>query len=155
MKELIEYRSSLINRVLEAAAEFCEICKAEGPKTQLEGGWTIHQLASHTRDVQGLVYGFRARKTVDDANPIFENFDADHWMASHYNSKEDLDAILDEFMKNITEQAHWLGDLPPEAWNRVSQHVTMGKGYTLQTWVERGLAHIEEHLKMAKTKKGE
>ena len=36
--------------------------------------------------------------------------------------------------------------LPAEAWSRESRHATMGSGFTLQTWVERGLAHIEEHV---------
>jgi hypothetical protein len=36
---------------------------------------------------------------------------------------------------------------PPEAWSRPSRHETYGAGFTAQTWVERSLAHIEEHLK--------
>jgi len=28
----------------------------------------------------------------------------------------------------------------------VSRHTTLGSGLTLQSWVEKDLAHIEEHL---------
>jgi hypothetical protein len=28
----------------------------------------------------------------------------------------------------------------------------LGSGFTLQTWVERGLAHIEEHAEMVRKK---
>jgi hypothetical protein len=37
-----------------------------------------------------------------------------------------------------------------EAWSRTSRHTTFGSGFTLQTWVERDLAHIQEHLKAVK-----
>jgi hypothetical protein len=45
-----------------------------------------------------------------------------------------------------------LGRLPAEAWSRESRHATFGGGFTLQTWVERDLAHIEEHLKVVQLK---
>jgi hypothetical protein len=46
--------------------------------------------------------------------------------------------------------ADLLKTLPAEAWSRESRHVTFGGGFTLQTWVERDLTHIEEHLKNIK-----
>jgi hypothetical protein len=39
-----------------------------------------------------------------------------------------------------------LSGLPLEAWSRESTHEALGGGLTLQLWVERSLAHIEEHL---------
>jgi hypothetical protein len=42
--------------------------------------------------------------------------------------------------------AAMLRALPAEAWSRESRHAIMGNGFTLQTWVERDLAHIEEHI---------
>lgn len=154
MKELMEYRSSLIDRIAEAANEFCEVCKIIGdPKTHLDGSWNMHQLVAHTRDIQKLVYGERAHKTVLEENPVFPKFDADNWMAEHYNSHEDVESMLTEFTADINSEVKWLRSLPEEAWNRKSKHVTMGSGYTLQTWVERGLSHIEEHLRVARKAK--
>ena len=154
MKELMEYRTSLIDRIAEASNEFCDLCRANGdPKAHMEGSWTLHQLAAHTRDIQRLVYGMRARSTVNEDNPLFDKFDADGWMADQYDSHESLESILNEFMSDITEEVEWLHSLPNEAWNRKSKHVTMGSGYTLQTWVERGLSHIEEHLRIARQAK--
>jgi hypothetical protein len=40
----------------------------------------------------------------------------------------------------------WLRGLPLDSWSRVSRHTTLGSNLTLQTWVEKDLAHIEEHL---------
>ena len=55
--------------------------------------------------------------------------------------------ILDEFIKNVDELCKILRDLPQEAWSRESRHETMGGELALQLWVERSLAHIEEHLR--------
>jgi hypothetical protein len=50
----------------------------------------------------------------------------------------------------VDELCKTLRDLPQEAWSRQSRHETMGGGLALQLWVERSLAHIEEHLQAVK-----
>ena len=54
--------------------------------------------------------------------------------------------ILDEFSSNVEGLCKTLRDLPQEAWSRESRHETLSGELTLQLWVERSLAHIEEHL---------
>ena len=58
MKELTEYRANLINELSTAARAFRAACLAvKDPYAPLEpGGWNVHQLAVHTRDVDKLVY---------------------------------------------------------------------------------------------------
>jgi hypothetical protein len=147
MKELLEYRTKLIGRLGEAAREFRAACEAvNDPFAKVDGEWTPHQIAWHTCDVEKLVYGARVQQTLSGNNPEFKDFDADEWMAAHYNQKESLTAILDEFIKNIDEMCKTLGGLPQEAWSRESRHEIMGGELALQLWVERSLAHIEEHL---------
>jgi hypothetical protein len=151
MKELLEYRVKMIVRLDEAAREFRAACEAvSDPFAKIEGEWTLHQIAWHTRDVEKLVYATRICETLSENNPEFKNFDADAWMAEHYNPKEPLTDILDEFIKNVDELCKTLRDLPQEAWSRESRHETIGGGLTLQLWVERSLAHIEEHLQTVK-----
>ncbi len=146
MKELLEYRVKLIARLGEAAREFRAACEAiNDPFTKVEGEWTLHQIASHTRDVEKLVYGARIRQTLNENHPEFKSFDADDWMATHYNKEETLAGILGEFSSNVEDLCKTLRDLPQEAWSRESRHETMGGELTLQLWVERSLAHIEEH----------
>ena len=79
MKELKEYRTHLINKLAAAAEDFQAACLAvKDPFAALEdGGWNVHQLAAHTRDVDKLVYGMRAQKTAQEDNPEFQNFDGD------------------------------------------------------------------------------
>lgn len=147
MKELMEYREKLVGRLQETAGEFCIACASvRDPFTKLGDGWDLHQTASHTRDVQKLVYGMRISQTLSEENPRFEGFDADKWMAEHYNPQEPLAEILQELENHVVELCDVLRGLPNEAWSRVSAHDELGGGLTLQLWVERSLAHINEHL---------
>ncbi len=151
MKELLEYRVKLIARLSESAQEFRTACEAlKDPYTKVEGEWTLHQIASHTRDVEKLIYGARVRQTLNEDKPQFKSFDAEHWMLTHYNKEESLTKILDELSSNVGDLCKTLRDLPPEAWSRESRHETLGGELTLQLWVERSLAHIEEHLQIVK-----
>lgn len=154
MKELDEYRRSLVNRFLRVTDEFCNACLAvqDTYAPLLDGSWNVHQLAVHVRDVDKLVYGARARRTANEDNPEFQNFDGEAYMAEHYSASEPLDQILDELRGNAESLASLLRQLPPEAWSRESRHATFGKGFTLQTWVERDLAHIVEHLEVIQKK---
>jgi hypothetical protein len=155
MKELLEYRVKLMKNLEDAAKRFREACLAVGdPYAPLEdGGWNVHQLAVHTRDVDRLVYGLRARRTVMEDNPEFTNFDGEAYMEEHYDATEPLRELLDGFVQNVEALIELLRALPAEAWSRVSRHTTLGNGLTLQTWVEKNLAHIEEHLKTVKKQK--
>jgi hypothetical protein len=147
MKELLEYRVKMIERLSEAAREFQQTCESmPDPFTKIDSEWTVHQIASHLRDVDKLVYGERIRRTQNEDNPEFKSFNADNWMALHYKKEESLKQILNEFTKNIDDLCETLKGLPLEAWSRGSRHETMGEALTLQLWVERNLQHIEEHL---------
>ena len=148
MKELNEYRDHLIKRLVSVTHEFREACLVvQDPFAPLdENGWNVHQVAVHTRDVNHLVYGLRARRTADEDNPEFQNFDGDAYMAENYDPDEPLKSLLDGFVKNVELLAGRLRGLPVEAWSRESRHTTFGGGFTLQTWIERDLVHIEEHL---------
>ena len=148
MKEMIEYRTHLIEKLLAAAINFrAECLAAKDPFAPLEeNGWNTHQVAAHTRDVDKMVYGMRAKRTALEDNPQFESFDGDKYSAEHYDAGEPLSEMLDGFVQSIEGLAEVLRGLPVEAWARESRHATLGSGFTLQTWVERNLAHIDEHM---------
>src|SRR5262245_33154656 len=120
MKELKDYRKSLIEKLVNTARDFRSASLgAKGPYEPLEeDGWNIHQVAVHTRDVDKLVYGLRARRTVEKYNPEFKNFDGDPYMAEHYNATEPLGEILNDFVENVESLAEMLRTLPDGAWSR-------------------------------------
>ena len=152
MKELAEYRANLMKRLEEAAGEFRTEClTVDDPYVPLStDGWTVHQIAVHTRVVDELVYGLRARRTAAEQNPEFPNFDGVAYMSVNYNASEPLDEVLSRLVQNVRSLTGFLRELPMEAWSRVSRHTRLGRELTLQTWVEKDLAHIEEHLATVK-----
>ena len=152
MKELLEYRTRLIENLVRAAKEFRKGCLAvKNPHAPLEeGGWSTHQVAAHTRDVDAMVYGMRAKRTAVEDNPEFQSFNADAHSAEHYRADEPLEAMLNGFVESVESLSVMLRGLSGEAWARESRHVTLGGGFTVQSWVERNLAHIEEHLTTVK-----
>ncbi len=152
MKELKEYRTQLMNKLTTVAKDFRAAClSVQDPFAPLEkGGWNVHQVAAHTRDIDKFVYGMRAQRTTTEDNPLFQNFDGDAYTREHYSANEPMQEMLDGFVKNIEMLTETLRALPSEAWSRISRHEKLGNGFTLQTWVERDLAHIEEHLETVK-----
>jgi hypothetical protein len=148
MEELNDYRRRLVDRLEAAAKEFRAAClEVKDIHAPIEpGGWNVHQVVVHTRDVEVLVYGLRARRTLQEDNPEFPNFDGEAYLREHYDPKESLRTILDGLVASVESLVDILRDIPVEGWSRPSRHATQGGGLTLQIWVERGLAHIEEHL---------
>ena len=153
MEQILEYRQRLLARYETAACEFREAVATATSSThpRKADGWSIHQIAVHTRDVEKMVYGLRFRRTLEEDNPLFENFDGDVWMDEHYQADEPMEIILDELVDSVQEAVTRLRGVALEAWTRPSRHATYGGGFTVQTWVERALAHIEEHLKSVVT----
>lgn len=152
MKELTEYRLNLLKRLEETADEFCAECRrVADPHARLSpDGWTVHQIAVHTRDVDKLVYGLRARRTAVEDNPEFPNFNGEAYMTANYDPGEPMQQVLQDLAGNVRALTGWLQTLPPESWSRVSRHTTLGRDLTLQSWVEKDLAHIQEHLEGVK-----
>ena len=152
MKELKEYRVKLLERLEEAAKAFRDEClSVKDPYTSVdENGWNIHQIAVHTRDIDKLVYGLRTRRTATEENPEFPNFDGEAYLTEHYDEREPLRDVLEDLVQSITALVEWLRSLPDESWSRLSGHTFFGRGLTLQIWVEKNLAHIEEHLQTVK-----
>lgn len=152
MKELEEYRKSLMEELEEAAKAFrAECLAAKNPSTPLEKDhWSVHQIAVHTRDVDKLIYGLRARRTALEDNPEFPNFNGEAYMAEHYDAKEPLSELLNGFVESVQALIELLRALPDAGWSRLSSHSKLGSGLTLQSWVEKDLAHIEEHLATVK-----
>lgn len=155
MKEVSGYRTQLISKLIASARKFREACLAvQDPFAPVEAdGWNVHQVATHVRDVDQLVYGLRAKRTATEDNPEFPNFDGDAYAREHYSPDESLEEMLAGFLQSVESLADMLRNLPTEAWSRVSRHEKLGENLTLQLWVERSLAHIEEHLETVRKAK--
>ena len=71
----------------------------------------------------------------------------------HYDAGEPLDEVLDGFVENVQALAEFLRALPARSMVTRITSCHVGEWLTLQTWVERDLAHIEEHLETVKEKR--
>ncbi len=151
MEELLDYRQRMLDKLAVAPAELrATIAAIPDPYAPLEeGGWNLHQLVVHMRDVNAQVYPPRLYRILDEENPTFENFDGEAWMAAHYAQNEPLEAILMQFACQCAEVTDRLRQLPAEAWSRPGTHPAYGT-HSLQWWAERMLAHIEEHLEQVR-----
>lgn len=148
MKELMEYREKLVSRWWAATEEFCAACRSfPDAHTKTNGEWTVHQIAFHVAGIYHEVYGNRILRTLQEEVPTFTNFEPEEWMSANYAKDASMENILNDFSKRIKEMCDQLGNAPQEIWSRLSCHESLGKDLTLQLWAERGLAHIEEHLK--------
>ncbi|HCC78610.1 MAG: hypothetical protein A2X25_09850 [Chloroflexi bacterium GWB2_49_20] len=147
MEELLEYRQRMLNKLAEAPGLVeTAVFNIKDQTQPLEaGGWNIHQVVAHMRDVNQHVYLLRLHRIIDEENPMFENFDGEAWMAEHYQPLEPIRNLVSEFREQCRSTADWLRSLPLEAWNLPGKHPSFGK-HSLQWWVERTLAHISEHL---------
>jgi hypothetical protein len=147
MEELIEYRPRMLAKLTEAGSQVETVVRNTRDVYQpLEkDGWNTHQVIAHMRDVNQQVYLPRLRRIVAEDDPVFENFDGEAWMASHYQPQEPILEMTAAFAGQCRSSAVWLAGLPLEAWNRPGSHPLIGK-HTLQWWTERTLAHISEHL---------
>ncbi|HSQ40311.1 MAG TPA: hypothetical protein VLM78_09135, partial [Anaerolineales bacterium] len=118
MDQLLEYRQRLLARYEAAVLEFrTAVETATSPKPALphggasrsavEGspreaeGWSVHRIAVHVCAAEQMVFGLRVRRTLEEDDPLFENFDGETWMAEHYNADEPLAPILDELVGSV------------------------------------------------------
>ncbi len=149
MKELLAYREQLLARwaaVVDDLRRLLLACPAERLHRPLEaGGWTPHQIAAHLRDVEAQALWPRIERILQAEEPTLPNFDEQRWMQQRYDPDEPLAAILDEYGALRVREVTRLREAPPAAWNRGGRHPWFGRR-TLLWWVERSLAHAEEHL---------
>lgn len=143
------YRRRLLQRYQEQAQEVgawaAALPRADAARAEAAAGWTQHQLLAHVRDAEIQAYAPRLERILAEEDPVFEDFDAEAWMDHRYDRGEAPQAIAAEFAAARARGSARLEALPPEAWNRMGSHPQLGSR-TLQWWVERAVAHAQEHL---------
>jgi DinB superfamily len=108
------------------------------------GEWSAHQVLFHVVSVDENAYGPRLRRILREHRPALEDYDGDGWMAAHYDPNEPSGVLLDRWRNAREGYAAELGAAPAEGWSRTGLQPFWGER-TLQWWVERAVAHAEEH----------
>jgi hypothetical protein len=126
-------------RILEAIPDTLESEPLE------PGGWSAHQILFHLRDTNAQVYLPRLRKMLAEDNPLFQDFDPDGWMETHYDPKIPREKLLENIRQQCQETADWLEELSHLDWERPGTHAVLGT-HPLEWWADRMVAHLGEHL---------
>ena len=109
------------------------------------GGWSAHQLAAHVRDVEIQAYVPRVHRLLAEDDPLLADFDAEAFMAQHYDPAEPVAQILGDVVQARYGVRQVLAYGDGAAWSRTGRHPALGP-CTVQVWVERAVAHFAEHL---------
>jgi len=109
------------------------------------GGWSPHQVAWHVRAVETRAYLPRLEQLLTQDHPTLGDFDGDGWMARHYTADEAWERIVDDLQAARRSMQTRLEASPDSVWSRVGRHSYWGTR-TLMWWVERSIAHIDEHI---------
>ena len=145
---LDDYRRRLLARYLhqpEGYAEHLAGLDDRAARTPIKPGeWSAHQVLFHTSSVDQQAYGPRLRRILREDRPTLEDYDGDGWMAEHYDPAEPTQIILERWRSVRQGHAAELEPAPPEAWSRTGLQAYWGER-TLQWWVERAVAHAEDH----------
>lgn len=147
--ELQLYRRRLLDRYREQADEMAawasRLSLPQSVPSDPAEDWTQHQLLAHVRDAEVQAYLPRLGRILQEQAPVFEDFDAEAWMKDHYDPHEPAEEIATAFASARTQGWDWLSGLAGDGWNRIGCHPLVGDK-TLQWWVERAVAHAQEHL---------
>ena len=149
MEELRAYRERLLGRhgaqVLELRAALAGFPAQRLTSPASDGGWSAHQLAAHVRDVEIQAYIPRVHRLLAEVDPLLADFEAEAFMAEHYDPAEPVSQIVDDIDR---ARQGLRAELPIDkawAWSRTGRHPALGVR-SVQAWVERAVAHFDEHL---------
>jgi len=145
---LDDYRRRLLARYLqqpEAYAEHLAGLDDRAARTPIKPGeWSAHQVLFHLASVDEQAYAPRLRRILREGRPTLEDYDGDGWMAERYDLAESPQVILERWHSVRQEYAAEVAGAPPAAWSRTGLQPYWGER-TLQWWVERAVAHADEH----------
>jgi len=106
------------------------------------GKWSARQVLAHLADTE-LVFAFRLRQAVAEANHVIQPFDQDAWAATY--SQVDAAAALAVFRTVRLWNLAFIQSLPPETFAKTLSHPERG-AMSLQTVVETMGGHDLNHL---------
>lgn len=149
MEELWAYREQLLGRHVQQVPALRQalagIPVGELRRPGSDGGWSAHQMVAHMRDVEVQAYVPRVHRLLAESQAVLADFDAEGFMAAHYDRAEPLNQMVDDLDQARQALRTALRTDDGQAWSRTGRHPALG-ACTVQAWVERAVAHFDEHL---------
>ena len=142
------YRGRLLARYRDQVEGFAaHLARLDDAAARLPikpGEWSAHQVLFHVCATDELAYGPRLRRILLEDRPALEDFASEAWFAGHYDAGEPARAILERWRSVRQTYAAEVEAAPRQAWSRTGRQSYWGER-TLQWWVERAVAHADEH----------
>jgi hypothetical protein len=149
LDHLLEYRAQLIARLEQQPADMARLIaaipEADWHRRADHDSRTVHQIASHVRDLETLAFLPRVRRILTEERPILESFASHRWSEASYRADEPMAEILRAWSQARAEMVDLLRGRPSAAWARIGFHPPSGNR-TLQWWAERAYLHTRDHL---------
>jgi hypothetical protein len=148
--QLADYRKNLVARLQAQPSEFNALLEAVPTSAwhtrRATDGTTLHQLLTHTRDVEILAFWPRVQRILAEVEPHLEAFPFHRWsLENTYHPDELPSHIISSFSRNRAEAVALFHTLTSEQWSRSGFHPPSGPR-TLLWWAERMYNHARNHL---------
>jgi len=109
-----------------------------------EGEWSLLELACHLRD-SAIEEGMRARRMVEEDNPVLEPYDQEQRAIERNYAAEDPAKVLTAVRAYFTGYAYQLARFTDEDWERPGLHPERGP-VTVRSRAEEEVEHTRAHL---------
>lgn len=149
MKELNQYRENMLNRF----ENIIGVLREAGLKltdvqwhVKLAGEFTPHQYLARLAAIQINENLPVIKHFLDKEKGRMVIFDEQAWLKKDYRVSENWFELFESFAGTYRQVINKLGALEKEKWAETVRHPMHGER-TLQWWVERSLAAMEETLR--------
>jgi hypothetical protein len=124
------------------------------PQLQLfpvPGTWSIHQIVVHLADAD-LARSDRMKRIIAMDNPILQAWDQSRFAQRLHYHEQSLEDALAMMELDRKQMARILRRLPESAFARKGMHTESGE-LTLAQMLDRGVRHVDHHLKFIRDKR--
>lgn len=147
MDELRLYRKSLVERFASVGGDLAKVVgdvvpTADADPTRLD---YLRKELAHLRNAEANLFMPCLRKLLEEENPILDCASEETGSLQNGGAKEGIEMLLLQYLDLRGQASDIIRTMQEEAWSRSGLHPRWGER-TLQWWVEKSLAHAEEHL---------
>lgn len=118
-----------------------------------DGEWSVLEIVSHMRDVDGEVNLTRAETILREENAFINGQATDHWVEERNYNSGDGQAALASFVTQRLKLVDLLGNLDQAGWERRARHTFLGPTSLLELvgiMVDHDRLHLNQVLTTAR-----
>ena len=111
----------------------------------VDGEWTAHQHVFHLLAVETLNFQPRLERILAEERPLLVRFDSQEFMATQYNTNDDIADLAERFMAARAETYERFKGLSADQWKRTGTWPD-GNEVDLAWLAEKSLWHALDHF---------